>query len=535
VTPAFSQVSQHRSRIFSQLLLAGGLLTAALASAAEVVEPDTRTGETLYAQGYRSAEQPLQACIDCHRRSALGSSEGRVLIPAINGAALDNPRGALDKRLYQQRATRPGYDASSFAQTLRSGVDPAGKTLHPLMPRYPLTDDEAASLYAYLHTLSTQYSPGVDDEHLHLATVVVDGADPARRDSMLDIFRAFTAVQNRETRGETKRAAHAPYQREFRYTAHRRWQLHEWQLSGPAADWPRQLQEQFAAQPVFALIGGLGASDWQPIHDFCNAEQLACLFPLLDTPPEQQDFYSLYLSRGIIAEAEVLAESLTSEDAALAIVDDHNATARTAAERFVRRASQLGLQIPLQTADACRDGQTDATILVVWGNRELLDRCAAIAPQARLIASASLSFPAGAEQQASAPAYADRLQLLWRNALASKRRSATLRVRHWMRAQQIPPRDLDTELDSYFAITAFADAQRHIWQHYYANYLIERLEHMVDNSLLQPSAAQVSLAPGQRFLSNGAYSGRYDQWIAGDHGLRWITPNHLPGEQGAAD
>jgi len=59
---------------------------------------------------------------------------------------------------------------------------------------------------------------------------------------------------------------------------------------------------------VLAVISGLGGSNWAPVHEFCENESLPCLFPNVEVPVDaSRDFYSLYLSKGVLLEAELIA------------------------------------------------------------------------------------------------------------------------------------------------------------------------------------------------------------------------------------
>src|SRR5712671_4224585 len=80
------------------IVLSGLLGVGALAAP----PPPPSAGETLYRHGLLSSAQPVQAtreagatlngadaaCVNCHRRSGLGSIEGQIAIPPIAGPYL---------------------------------------------------------------------------------------------------------------------------------------------------------------------------------------------------------------------------------------------------------------------------------------------------------------------------------------------------------------------------------------------------------------------------------------------------------------
>lgn len=109
------------------------------------------------------------ACAGCHGSDGRGGREGGLAVPAIHW-----------RELATATRTRPGYDAAAFARVLREGVDPAGRELHPVMPRFSLADADVAALLAWLRVLDRPRVPGVDDDRLALGLLLPDaGANPA--------------------------------------------------------------------------------------------------------------------------------------------------------------------------------------------------------------------------------------------------------------------------------------------------------------------------------------------------------------------
>src|SRR5258708_17356659 len=95
------------------------------------------------------------------------------------------------------------------------------------------------------------------------------------------------------------------------FKANRRWKLHVWELSGAPDTWEKQLAQHLAREPVFAVISGLGGKTWARVHHFCEQATLPCLFPNVDLPVvAEKDFYSLYLSQGVLLEAQLVARRL---------------------------------------------------------------------------------------------------------------------------------------------------------------------------------------------------------------------------------
>src|SRR5262249_29928439 len=95
----------------------------------------------------------------------------------------------------------------------------------------------------------------------------------------------------------------------------RRWELHVWQLTGAPETWREQLDRHFAEEPVFAVVSGIGRTTWAPVHRFCEEREVPCLFPNLEVRVDTDgDFYSVYLSRGVILEARLIAERILGNE-----------------------------------------------------------------------------------------------------------------------------------------------------------------------------------------------------------------------------
>jgi ABC-type branched-subunit amino acid transport system substrate-binding protein len=82
-------------------------------------------------------------------------------------------------------------------------------------------------------------------------------------------------------------------------------------LKGSPDTWRTQLEEYNRKEPVFALLGGMTDGVWQPIHQFCEENQIPSIFPITDFPViSQTDWYTLYLSKGYYHEGEGAARFL---------------------------------------------------------------------------------------------------------------------------------------------------------------------------------------------------------------------------------
>jgi ABC-type branched-subunit amino acid transport system substrate-binding protein len=509
-------------------VLAGVALLAAQAGAAQPADG----GRAIYLEGRLASGEPVRAsvqkgvplegaaaaCVNCHRRSGLGGSEGQNAIRPIAGRLLfSSAQSELARRWAVppgSGAARPAYDRASLARALREGVDPDGRPLDPLMPRYALGDDDIGRLQAYLQGLSATAAPGVTDHEIHFATILTPGVDPDRRRAQLDVLQAFVRDKNGDTRKETRRREAGAEQM---YLAYRRWVLHVWTLEGAPETWRAQLDARYRGQPVFAVLGGLGRGSWQPVHAFCEGNAIPCVFPDVDQPVAgDAGYYTLYYSRGLALEADVLASQLADGPTGRIVQVFRDDAVGSLAAHALRAALQRhGIDAlvdrplgggPLSAAAWARLlGDQQPAVVVAWLEpadwRGLLEAGAPPAALQALYLSASL-----AGGVAGLPArWRSHVRVVHPFEQPADQPLHLARVNAWLRARQIPPGDPRTQANAYFAATIAADAVTHIGQNLSRDYFIERIEQMAETSPAPSIYPRLSLGPGQRFASRGGY------------------------------
>lgn len=267
-----------------------------------------------------SAPGTVFACASCHLRSGFGSVYEGVCTPAIAASLLYNPLqvryfryGTRNAGYFRTPINRPAYTDSTLTRAIRSGVDPAGRTLDEVMPRYRLNDPDMAIMISYLKSLSTELSPGVSDKGIRVATVVTDDVSEQEREAMLAPLARFITARNNQAAYIQKLAGSGalrmagnllpPPSHEVKWSV--------WVLKGAPKSWRGQLDEYYRKDPVFALIGGISKGDWKPIHQFSEENRIPCLFPETDFPViSRGDWYTLYLSKGYYQEGEAAARYL---------------------------------------------------------------------------------------------------------------------------------------------------------------------------------------------------------------------------------
>ncbi len=97
-------------------------------------------------------------CSGCHGLDGQGGKEGGVVVPPISREALKRSHGETEAEQFEKRVKL----------AVRDGTTPDGRALHPMMPRYPLTDSEIESLVAYLGELDHPAVPGVNELEIRI-------------------------------------------------------------------------------------------------------------------------------------------------------------------------------------------------------------------------------------------------------------------------------------------------------------------------------------------------------------------------------
>ncbi|MGI9334843.1 MAG: hypothetical protein ACR2RL_16995 [Gammaproteobacteria bacterium] len=471
------------------------------------------------------------ACSNCHRRSGLGSSESGINSPPVTAERLFRDEGSEAEALYGRRNlradARPAYTNESLARAIVQGIDPTGASLHALMPRYELGSEALAAITAYLRSMSATPSPGVTDSDLHIATVVTDDATPADRASMLAVLEAFFADKNAGTRGEARRARYAPTQRKWHYAAHRNWRLHVWELTGAAHGWRQQLDRLYAAQPVFALVSGVSASGWKPVHDFCEREAVPCLFPNTALPAlGDRDYYTVYFSRGVTQDAGALVRHLVDEASSPAAGERtvvmqvaRNTELGLGAANALRAAAQRHPQLTVVTRIVDENELTDQRLMaslettrdvdhvVLWLGPEVprllaeLSAAPQVQPKTIVVSSRFLGQGASDALARLGGDIRSRIRIVHPFALDATDSRSAHSIRRWLGAKGIEMQNARIELDTHYAVTMLARAVKHMAGNFSRDYLLEKIEHQIDKSLHTAMYEHLSLGPSQRYAS----------------------------------
>ncbi len=514
--------------------------------------PDLTIGEQIYLRGILGDGSALQGiaqndlnfsdaqfnCAQCHRASGFGSSEGGNYVLPITGNLLYNPRtfdrADLFNKLFKENQgqlfwarmrsayQRPAYTDELLARAIRDGVDPSGRQLAPLMPRYQLTDTDMKALIGYLKELSTHNDPGVDDSKLYLATIVDNRVDSREKNAMLTTINTFVEWLNLETAGNIAHPNFSPgYRSEFA-KAFRLWQHEVWELPADPNRWQDELTKRYQQQPVFAFIGGMVEGDWTPIHEFCEKNRIPCLFPLTDLPPvSATNHYSLYFNQGLLLEAKAIGRYLRGEKPATpsVVVNLHsedtrgNQPAQALATLLSGDAQHLVIDMPINSIEQFRSHwatfiqQQQAPFdVVVWPGAltqtllpeipQLTERATRVFLPAKILDT---------ELSGISDASISKLYFSYPYELPSAYHPHAFRVRAWMDSHNLPIENERLQFNTYYALNLLQFGLEPVIEHFSRNYLLEYIEHEAENSLNPGTFPRLSLGPGQRYASKGAY------------------------------
>jgi hypothetical protein len=504
-----------------------------LVSAAAVADGDVTPeqaveyGRKMYMEGVLPSGEPLTAlvsgdveitgefvvCGECHRKSGLGASEGESVAPPVVGSLLYQPLQLPVSRPPEPPVQRPAYDRESLAASIRDGLSSTGEEFSMLMPRYPLSDQNMGYLIAYLESLTVGPDPGVTETDIHFATVITDDVAPEARKALLDVMNTFIGQKNTETRYESKRASSGPWHKDWVFKNYRKWVMHTWELEGPPSGWRAQLEEQYVAQPVFAVLNGVSNRSWEPVHAFCEDERLPCIFPTTDLPVvDQEDFYNVYLSRGIFMEADTIAGNLAEiAGSAGRVVQVYKAGDERSEAAANALSARLGDDVTTVEFGDLDAPVADTAVVVAWLDaNDSNSAWQTLEGQGleRLYLSGAILDGGEGRLEESMREYA---WIAYSTELPGNTARLLARSTGWFRIRRIYSSEYEEiQANAYFTMKITGAALGAIRLYFNRDFFLESIEHMIDNATYTSVYPRMSLAPEQRFASKGSLLARFD-------------------------
>lgn len=452
--------------------------------------------------GKRSGYEPMlgasAACVNCHRRSGIGQVEADILIPPITGNYLfssiaDKPRATMDPRVSKlfNQAHEP-YTDETLANAIRNGINSHGQAMGVVMPHYNLGDAEMGGLIAYLKQLSLQWSPGVTESSISFATVITPDVDPQRRKVFIDMMRTIVRQKNSSTatakQGRSRR--HMTSAAEMVLGTERNWNLDIWELQGAPETWGEQLATHYQNHPVFALVSGISNTTWQPVHDFCQNEQLPCWFPSVEATAKNQSAYSFYFSGGVALESAVLAKYLLRQNnkpKRVVQIYRQDAVGLVASQAFTEALAKSGItavsRMLKPNGDATVELQGILTnfnqddVVMYWLRANDIKELEQIKPPSKnnyfsAVLAKGVSASLSSEWKANS-------FLVYPYELPENRTKNLDYFYAWLNMSKLPLVDEAMQSEVFFAMNFMTDTLSEMLENIYREYLIERAETML--------------------------------------------------------
>jgi hypothetical protein len=376
-------------------------------------------------------------------------------------------------------------------------------------------------------------SPGVGEDTLHFATIVTPGVDSKKKEALIGMMRTAFSQRNASQQSYSGRMR-MPIDLLPRIL--RNWQLTVWELQGAPDTWGAQLAEKYRKEPVFAVISGLSNTTWTPVHAFCQQEKLPCMLPRIALPPAETAFYSLYYSRGVALEADVLARHLRNQGKKaprrLLQVYRDDEVGRDAAQALTDALHDSGIQIenrmlqgkePSALKEALK-GLSSKDAVMLWLRPADLSALGKAAPKQPPAVAYVSGFLAEESYGFASKAWRPHVRVVYPYELGEKRQKTVASLKKWLKTWNLPLVDEAFQTEVFFNLLLLTDLSSQMLDNLYRDYMVERAEDMLSLGSNVSAYPHLSLARGQRFASKGAYIARFapDGKLAADS--EWIVP-----------
>ena len=513
-----------------------------------------RLGERIYREGLLPSGKPLEAivsgdvmvegtmfsCASCHLRSGLGSFEGQVFSPPVNGRSLFMLHGNIPERVtyddllrfppfIRPTVRKTPYTEKTLAEALRGGFSPSGREFNNAMPRYILSDEDMDVMVRYLRKLSGDLSPGVTPKEIRFATVIAGEVSREDKELLLTAVRSVVAGYNtrpelvmrlRREAAQKRRTGRVTHEGEEDRTV-RTMTLDVWELKGPPPTWRGQLEELYRNKPVFGILSGISNADWSPVHKFCEQHQIPSLLPLTDYPVvSETDWFTLYLSKGFFQEGEAAARYLLAEgnlppDSEVVQVYRSTPGAKALADGFRSVWEQAGGRLPAEVIVADNENIDNAfwrriysgrppAAIMFWNAAPDLSSLKHLSLQPGGVPKVFVSYGLLREKTFEIPASArPNIYITYPYDTSFENRLSAMEM-PWF------TRPIPQDRTDRFAMIAtireiLADIFMDFDRYYYRDYLLDIVGMMQDKSNMIPLYPRVSFGPGQRYAVKGCH------------------------------
>jgi hypothetical protein len=230
----------------------------------------------------------------------------------------------------------------------------------------------------------------------------------------------------------------------------------------------------------------------------------------------ERDFYSVYFSRGVLLEADLVASRLVARDGGEAPRSVHQVyragdTGETAAHALAGALRGRGINVvdhaipasaaPEVVATAAR-AAGDGDAVVGWLRPPDVVALGAKAPRGDIYLSAVLG---AIDRHPLPPALRQRTHVAYPFDLPDRRRVRTDFAFGWFRIRKVDVVAEQVQADTFLACGLVSEVLNHMSDTFVRDYLVERVEDLVEHRVITGYYPRLTLATGQRFASKGGY------------------------------
>jgi ABC-type branched-subunit amino acid transport system substrate-binding protein len=472
-------------------------------------------GKAIYLTGISPSGQPIKArlagsntdvpaavltCGNCHGRDGIGKPEGGITPATITWDELTKDYGLS----HPSGRQRPAYDNRSVRRAITLGLDAAGRTLDPSMPRYALTQEDLDDLVAYLREVGRDADPGITDQAIVVGTFL---APPW---SLGELNRAVKSVLTAYFQEVNKRGG----------IYGRRVELRCLEAPESAQERAPAARRFFKSQKAFALVAPFIAGSEDELTDAAREEKVPVLGPFTLYPKSGYPLnrHVFYLHSGLTDQVRALAvfagDRLAGQKpAATALFIETDPELRAAAEGVRAECARMGWEqvelLPVRRGgespgliDHLKSKKVEVVFVLAPEGREVIDLLNAASRDWHPLVLIPGAL-AGKKVLESASGVQDRLFLSFPTLPLDQTREGTAEYERLAAAHGLPREHRSSQIEALAAAKIFVEAMTASGRSASREKLIEQLEQFYQKptGLTRP----ITFGPNRRFGTVGAY------------------------------
>jgi len=280
--------------------------------------------------------------------------------------------------------------------------------------------------------------------------------------------------------------------------------------------------------PVFAMLGGTGSGTWAPIGEFCERYEILCLYPSTDLPHiSDDDFYTVYYSRGLLLEADLIAAHIKEQPTELVLqvwCDSALEPAASALRESLKDSATVVRDVtfdcdaPAPFAELAPQ-LADGAAAVLWLDTEQLTQVTL--PEGRIYASSALLDSTPETGLATATGS---VLVAHPFRLPNSIDPAARRFEAWAKSREVVVSHRRAQAEAFYASLVFKNVVKHMRRYYVREYALDVIDHSEGMAAYLPLYPRASFGPGQRYINKGGYILPVVNGKADTKDAAWILP-----------